>query len=304
MRSFKMADNQSPIPQDRVFFNFNYFNNINQSVIRETGLPIFDIQVYRYQYGFEKTFLDGYASIGIRNSVDSLSASSSVPGLGGTSTAFGDIDVFFKYVLWQNFRPSPSASAPGGPFSYPSLFGARRDGGLVSVGLNVRAPTGPSDFAGSTFSRGYRNAALQPFLGSYWSRGNFYLQSVESLYVPTSNQDVTMLYNDIGIGYFVYRNEDPQARIRAIAPTFEVHANIPLNHRGNLSTPDRAASPDIVDLTYGVNTLLGSRSLLSTGIVTPVTGPRPFDFEVVAMLNIYFGGKRRPTNGPMAPPLY
>jgi hypothetical protein len=29
------------------------------------------------------------------------------------------------------------------------------------------------------------------------------------------------------------------------------------------------------------------------GFVTPVTGPRPFDFEIAALLNVRFGGARR-----------
>src|SRR4029078_7075377 len=29
VRSFKIADNQSPFPQDRIFFTFNYFDNVN-----------------------------------------------------------------------------------------------------------------------------------------------------------------------------------------------------------------------------------------------------------------------------------
>jgi hypothetical protein len=38
--------------------------------------------------------------------------------------------------------------------------------------------------------------------------------------------------------------------------------------------------------------------MLSVGVVTPVTGPRPFDYEVVALFNIYFG---RTFRGPAIP---
>ena len=40
---------------------------------------------------------------------------------------------------------------------------------------------------------------------------------------------------------------------------------------------------------------------LSAGFVTPVTGPHPFEYEVVALLNVDFGGPRR-TPSPSVPP--
>ena len=43
-----------------------------------------------------------------------------------------------------------------------------------------------------------------------------------------------------------------------------------------------------------IDILLGRRTLLSTAIVTPATGPRPYNMEVMAILNFYFGGSRRP----------
>src|SRR5207253_1564285 len=36
-RGFKIADNQSPMPQDRVFYSYNYFNNMNQELNRRAG---------------------------------------------------------------------------------------------------------------------------------------------------------------------------------------------------------------------------------------------------------------------------
>src|SRR5438874_667672 len=77
IRGFKIADNQSPIPQDRVFFNFNYYNNVNYAIDRKFGAPVNGIQIYRYLAGFEKTFLGGLASIGLTESLNNLSAVSS-----------------------------------------------------------------------------------------------------------------------------------------------------------------------------------------------------------------------------------
>ena len=46
---------------------------------------------------------------------------------------------------------------------------------------------------------------------------------------------------------------------------------------------------DIVNLTYGINIGIFERTLLTFGVVTPVTSPKPFDFEAMAFVNYFFG---------------
>ena len=78
-----------------------------------------------------------------------------------------------------------------------------------------------------------------------------------------------------------------------IAPTFEVHVTDPLNHRDPYSIRDPAGMTDIVNLTYGINIGIFERTLVTFGVVTPVTSPKPFDFEVMAFVNYFFGARRR-----------
>ena len=297
VRALKMSENQSPLPQDRVFSSFNYFNNVNGPINGRFGAPVSGIQVYRYILGFEKTFLDGNASIGVRDSINTLSSSSPIKSLGGTSTAMGDLNVFFKYVLRRtgdlSNGPSLGSTGAGGPFATTG------SGSLWSAGMSISLPTGPGQFAGSSFSRAFRNTELQPFLGYYYKAGRFYLQGFESIAVPLDERDVVLSYSDMGIGYFVYQNNAANAWITAIAPTFEVHVNIPLTHRGVFNPYDIAGTADVVDLTYGTNILFGRKSLLSTALATPVTGPRPFNLEASALFNYYYGSPRR----PIAPPV-
>lgn len=298
IRAFKIADNQSPVPQDRVYFNFNYYNNVNYAVNQRLRAPVAGIQIYRYLLGFEKTFLDGMASVGIRDSINTLSAVSPRPGLGGTSTAMGDLSVYAKMILYQEWEDSRGGSAFDG-FGYPAQVGGR-NGYLISAGLSVNLPTGPGSFAGSTFSKSFRNTALQPFAGYFYAKDNFYLQGFEAISVPTDPNDVTILYNDIGIGYYLYRNPS-SSFITAFAPTFEVHVNVPLNHRDVFNVNDPVGTADVVDLTTGGNIQIGQRTVLLLGAVTPVTGPRPFSIEAVALLNFYFGGRRNPPAGGAFP---
>src|SRR6185437_5021326 len=84
IRSFKFADNQTPMPVNRVFFTFNYFDNVGQSVNQRAREPLGGLQAYRYVFGFEKTFWDQNASVGIVLPLNNLSANrTAIPGLGG-----------------------------------------------------------------------------------------------------------------------------------------------------------------------------------------------------------------------------
>ena len=69
----KISENESPLPQDRVAFRYNFFHDASQitGVTGTTTAPPtdnrtrqFDTNLYTFQ--FEKTFLDGYASAGLR----------------------------------------------------------------------------------------------------------------------------------------------------------------------------------------------------------------------------------------------
>ena len=209
-RSFKLAENMSPLPQDRLSFAFNYYDGVQEAQNRGFGGLMGGMKVYRYLFAFEKTFLDGLASIGVRESIDTLTATSIYyPGLAGTSTALGDVNVFGKLVLWENLE-TPAASQGGFNAAVAPVVG-QLQGSVVTGGLSVRVPTGPSNFAGSPFSFSPRDVGIQPFLGYYVSRGNWYLQGFESIDVPTSGENVTMLYSDMGLGYWLYRNQRPGA---------------------------------------------------------------------------------------------
>jgi hypothetical protein len=273
VRGFKIADNQSPFPQDRIFFSFNYFDNVNARLNRDFQAPISNLSVFRYVFGLEKTFNQGMGSIGFRLPLDSAHASTSQGYLnqGGTSTALNDLTIYMKYVLAYNSST----------------------GDLISTGFAVTPPTGPPSFANARFlllQPSLHTTTLQPFLGYYFNRCGFFLQGFSAIDVPVNINDPLMWYNDIGIGY-LYRPSSSEGRmVTALAPTFETHVNTPLNHRDPYNLFDKAATPDVVDLTFGLNIEFWRRSVLTLGMVEAVTGPRPFDLEVVALLNFRFGG--------------
>ena len=106
VRGFKIADNQSPFPQDRIYFTFNYFDNVNARLNSDFKSPISSLSVFRYVFGGGEDVLAG-------DRVDRVPAS---PGFGkrrypcgncnqgGTSTALNDLTIFLKYILAYNRR--------------------------------------------------------------------------------------------------------------------------------------------------------------------------------------------------------
>src|SRR5207245_672307 len=119
--------------QDRLFFSFDYFNDLNGDVNRRTGAAVSHLKVYRELFGIEKTFFDGNASVGLRVPVNTLTADSAVRGLGGTNTSFGNLTAYAKLILWQD---------PSGR-------------NLVSGGLSVTVPNSPTRFAGAPSTVGF-----------------------------------------------------------------------------------------------------------------------------------------------------
>ena len=71
VRGFKIAENQSPQPQDRVFFTFDYFSDLNGALNRRFESPVNNLTAYRYIFGLEKTFDDGYGSFGVTSAARS-----------------------------------------------------------------------------------------------------------------------------------------------------------------------------------------------------------------------------------------
>jgi hypothetical protein len=263
-RSFKVADNQSPDAQDRVYVSFNYFDNLFVSANRSAGTDLHNLQVYRESFGLEKTCLGGDASVGLRLPLNTLSADPDSTGVGGAATAVGDLSVILKAVLCRSADNNR----------------------LLSAGLAVTVPTGPGSFAGDDLRRTH-DTTFQPYVGYLWKGNSCYLQGFAALDVPSAGE-ATVLFNDVGVGYYLYRAPGTGRRLSAVAPTVELHVATPLSQRGSPDLRDPTRLPDFIDLTTGVNVDLFRRTRLGVGVVTPLTGPRPFDVEVVVQVRCGF----------------
>ena len=59
-----IVDEESPRPQDRIYYNFNYYSDVDRTANGGAGAPAFS--VFRHIIGLEKTFLHDRASVGLR----------------------------------------------------------------------------------------------------------------------------------------------------------------------------------------------------------------------------------------------
>jgi hypothetical protein len=268
---FKVADNESALPQDRVFCTYNYYNDaggvggFNQPFMIQAGpgttvsvpgvvVPARRVDVHRELFGFEKTFLDGNASFELRLPVFQVAGKSSVAG-----DDFGDLTVLMKYALLID----------------------RNAGNALSVGLALTAPTGPGiDTVGGTI----HSTLFQPYAGLLINTGSAFIQGFSSIVVPTDGHDVTVWFNDIGFGYNLYRHRG-DGFITGIAPALEVHITSPLD---NQSAGALIVSHNIVSLTAGAYVGLRERCVLSLGANVPISGTRPYEMEGLAQLNFRF----------------
>jgi len=274
---FKIAENESPRPENRFFLTYNYYSGVagpstasavshldtaftsidgNPATISTLtpGVPAPRIDLHREVVGFEKTFLGGNASIGLRAPYVEQEGAEAIGG-----NDFGDITVLLKYAFLNN----------------------RRTGDVLSGGLAVTLPTGP----GIPLTPGeFHSTLVQPWTGYIWNFNRLYVHGFTSVVVPTDSRDVTLLFNDVGVGYKLYRSANNRL-ISAIVPSVEAHLTTPLNHRDETSP---ITVPDLLVITAGSHFDISRRSTLSIGVAAPVTGPRAFDVEAQVQFNWRF----------------
>jgi hypothetical protein len=279
----KIAEGESPRPVDRVFYKFNYYNNLDKSRWTDPTEPIHNVALFRHVFGMEKTFFDEHVSLGLRVPFYTLDAEAKdfrllpgpltgtpalVPGGPGLNTTqFGNVSAIAKAVLWED----------------------RQTGSLISAGATLSFPTSSSRLINPGSST---LAYAQPFGGFILNRGNLFVQGFTSITLPVAHAESIVLFNDLGVGYYVYRANARSSWLTAVAPTLEIHIADPLRKADptvdDFGIFDGVKLHNVVDFTLGSTFEFVDRATLGVGIVLPVTGPKPFDVEVLAQLNYRF----------------
>ncbi len=286
----KLGENGSPIPRDRVFFNYSHF----------TGVPlsIQPISVNRYTPGFEKTFIDGLCSFEMRTPFGTT-LDNDIMASGPTSDndfQFGNMFLTLKGVLLQ------------------------QDNWLISAGSSVLLPTADDtrviDPVTSRELLRFDNKSthIMPFIGGvYIPSQRLFAQWIVQCDIDANGtpviatdqpgtrkigtlQDFTLLYTDVSLGYWVYKSGPGQDRvIKGIAPLVEVHYNRSLNQADSISDPGYQinqvkADFDNVNMQTGLIFDIRNNSRLGLGYATPLGNSfdRVFDKEFRVTLNHYF----------------
>jgi hypothetical protein len=291
-RRQKLTEHTSPIPADRVFITYNYFDNplvdVNNNVV----------DVNRYMFGFEKTFLNRNASLEVRTPlVNGVAANQDQDGTTYyRETELGNVTLTPKFLL-------------------------RRDRcGAVSTGLGIVLPTAPDiQVSSGNLTVDVENLAvhLQPFIAFHRTPGNhcwatFYTQfdfaTGGNRVISRENgvelsdelyNDQHLMFLDLSVGRWLRRN--PCGRVRGVAAIFELHYTTTLNdtdgvQAGRSSSSNGGAEDvltnldnrlDVLNATAGLR-FEGSRgNTVTIGGVAPLrTGADAiFDGEFLIQLN-------------------
>lgn len=288
----KIQEQTSPLPRDRVFFGYSHFDNV---ALNQGG-----VAVNRYTPGFEKTFLDGNASIEVRLPFSSTLDDSLTSGVqGSTSTQFGNATLYLKALAAQTCEWA------------------------VSYGLGISIPTAPDtrlfDGGGSLICSVENEAVrLLPFFGTvYTPNDKFFVQQFLQLDIDANGntvydgsgnqigvlQDTNFIYYSVSAGYWVYQNNCCDAWLTGLAPIVELHYNRSLGDTdsgvgngsvsiGNLDGSDTFRTVSVLNATLGMTGKLGQNKTLTAGYVLPLGGgnDQQFDGEFRLVFNWFFGG--------------
>jgi hypothetical protein len=262
--SFKISDNESPMPTDRAFVTYSYFNRVNAPALFLTpvagaGLVAVNrnvtTDVHRTTWGMEKTFLNGDASLGFRMNV--IQQDGEIQ-----DDDFGDTTVIAKYAL------------------------VNRTDMVLSGGLAVTAPTGTAN-AGA-FGPSYRSVLFQPYSAFIWNRERLFIHGFNAIIFSTDDNDPIIATYDFGAGYRVFQTDDcKNSWLNYVIPTAEVHANLPLSKEG-FANRIEFAQPDSLIATLGLHVGIGCRTNLTIGAGVPLSGPQLYDIGAMAQLNWRF----------------
>jgi hypothetical protein len=285
----KIAEDNSPLPRDRIIFNSDYFNN--------TPLSAHGINVTRYSVGFEKTFLDQMASIEFRLPFASTLNSNVVSdGSTGYNTELGNLNITFKALLlggdvW-NVAAGVGVALP------------------TADDLRVRNPNGGDVLRFKNqeiFLTPYIAALYTPndrLFGQAWVAYGFDTNGNPVLINPSGTggllpagrfNDQTLAQLDAQIGYWAYVAGDRSACLQRLAPFGELHYNSTVN-KGDVITSGgtQFGTPTYLNelnFSAGVIAQIYDNFNLSAGVVTPLRDRpnRTFDYQIGIRGNLFFG---------------
>ncbi len=285
----KVSENNSPLPRDRLIFDYDYFSNV--------PLAPGGFNVNRFSPGFEKTFFNGRTSFELRvpfaATVDSSSIAS---GATNAATELGNIHTTFKALLYG---------------SKTINFGTGLGIGLPTAsGTQVRLADGTDVVRIKNES-----VILTPYIAAlYTPNDKLFAQAWASLNYDASGSpvygnpnftgligagrifDQNLLQLDVQLGYWLLRESNTTSFLTGVAPFVELHYNSPLNNAttvqaGSFAVGSATNRYDELNIATGINLLVRNKTSVMAGVVLPLENGnnRFFDAQFGLRINWLFG---------------
>lgn len=292
----KIAEGNSPMPRDRVFFQYNQFQSVPGTVGRGN--------VSRFVPGFERTLNDSWTSVEVRmpfagtfDSTQTLTETASLAG--GSAAEIGNLAFALKQLLYSGdglgFSAGLSLELPTADDTQinTSAFTITRSAESVTVAPYLGLVSVPTD---RLFFQGFCQVQFDTNGESVEFRDRFREESLSGRL-----QESSILYADLQGGYWLYRAEAESARssLTGVAGLLELHLNQTLQGtdavRADLNGVPLAfgtagSSYGLANLTSGVTAEFNGQTNLTMAVVLPLTaGDRVFDSEFHLGLNHAFG---------------
>ena len=291
------TDNASPIPRDRIFFDYNLFHNARIGTAR--------IPMNRFTPGFEKTFMDGLVSIEGRLPMAVTLASTLTEGDDSVlDYEVGDLAFAIKGLIYQDQR---RALAIGTGVTVPTAddFIANVADGTTVLAIENRTVRinpyiggllTPND---QMFFQGFISADVaasgnRVLFNSDAFNGVFdegIDSSSSSLQEIGTLQSSTIVKLDVAAGRWLRRNQN-EKRITDLAAVVEGHLISSVSGPDTVSSEQIAIGEgdqaDVLNITTGAHMYFGNRNVLTVGYGVPVTDDRFFDGELRVTWNRYF----------------
>jgi hypothetical protein len=279
-KRIKAVDNNSPLPQDRVFFNYNYYHKAFHADFGRIGRS--DVSLDNYTFGIEKTFLDGLFSVDLRIPLHSRVSHNFGNTFLNQQNNMGDVYLAAKVLLrdWEH--------------------------GALCSGTGMAFPTG-SDITASEFQIKHRSFHLTPFLGyiaspidrmyfTFWGQLDF--DCTGDRYIANSGtrtgvvQDTAAGYASASIAWFFFENRCHW--LQSVSGICEFHYSGTIKNQDAFDIGSIASEPvgslSLLNLTAGFQYRLANGLDGRVAAVAPLTTGREalFPFELVVQTDFKF----------------
>lgn len=295
-----IADNNKALTEDRVFFDYNHFQNVMLGQNNHIPLNLVetrDFSVDRYTLGFEKTFRDHLWSIEMCLPITGAMAYNA-PGFEMSGNNLGNLQFVLKRMIYETETTA------------------------VAAGLGVDAPTGGDAvglYSATTFRIRNEAVHLDPFIAFLLApRDRLFCQCFFHVDTPVNGKRVdiidptygpmalgvmreqSLFHFDFATGYWLRRNKTDRI-LPGLAAVLELHYTYAWQESEGIASYDNVTSlayfsdgpmdTILFDMTVGLHAELAHRAIARVGLAFPLRndwGERSFDSEILAQVERRF----------------